>query len=83
MNQISVVLGAEFDEALRARLFNVLQSLGAHEAASEGRWVAGSQELEQLTVTIDGQSLLITAETYIGLSISGPAELVRRITSVL
>ncbi len=82
-NRTTVVLGGEFDDALRAKLLNVLRGLGAFVVGAEGRAIAGSQELEELDVLIDGQVLHVEAETYVGLSISGPGELVRRIQQVM
>ena len=81
--QVTVVLGNEFDEALRAKLSNVLQRLGATYKGSADRFVAGSQELEQLEAIIGGQALRIEAETYVGLSVTGPHDLVQRVQSLL
>ena len=80
---MTVVLGDEFDDVLRAKLMDVLRQLGATSSGSADRFVAGSQELEELDVTIDGRGLRIEAETYIGLSISGPDDLVQRVRSLL
>ena len=75
----TVVLGDEFDDSLRHMIFNVLSEMGALFVDYGGRAVAGSQEVEALRVLIDGQELNVEAETYAGLSISGPAELVLRV----
>jgi hypothetical protein len=57
---------------------DVLRELGA--VVSDNSWgVGGSQEVERLEVAIAGQTLMVEAETYIGLSIADQAELVRRI----
>ncbi len=75
-NQATVVLGDEFDDSLRQKLMDVLRKLGALQSGGSERFIAGSQDIEELEVTIDGRSLHIEAETYVGLSISGPADLV-------
>jgi hypothetical protein len=71
----SVVLGNEYDQQLREVLLRVLRSMGA-TALDRSIDIAGSQEIEAFNVMLGQQSLLIEAETYIGLSISGPADLV-------
>jgi hypothetical protein len=80
---MKLVLGAEHDEALRARLLDVVHSLGATAIGPAKRAMAGSQELLELDVSIDGQSLRIAAETYMGLSICGPDHLVRRVRDLV
>ena len=80
---MNVLLGDEFDDALRAKLMDVLRLLGATSMGVANRFIAGSQELEQFDVTIDGQWLHVEAETYVGLSLRGPADLVGRVKSLL
>lgn len=72
----TVTLGPEFEPALRQRLRAVLTSMGA-ESLEESWWaVGGSQEISHAEVSVDGATLIIEAETYIGLTITGPASLV-------
>lgn len=78
-NQVTVVLGDEFDDSLRQKLMDVLRNLGAFQAGKGDRFVVGSQDLEEMEVTIGGRSLHVEAETYVGLSISGPADLVEQV----
>jgi len=78
-DHVSIVLGDEFDDALRSRLLSMLQALDARVVGPERRAIGGSQELEELDVLVNGQLLHVEAETYMGLSITGPAELVRLI----
>ena len=74
----TLILGPEFDDSLRADLKMVLSDLGATFGQLD--WsVGGSQEIESMKVSVYGQSLLIEAETYVGLSISGPGQLVAEI----
>lgn len=78
----TVVLGDEYDAALRARLFAALRRLGAEIVG--GDWaLGGSQEVESVRVRLDGAELTVEAETYIGLSLTGPAEAVDRVTAAL
>lgn len=82
MDTRTVVLGPEWDQQLATRLRVVLRQLGAIEAG--GEWgVAGSQELLQSDWLIDSQRVRIEAETYIGLSISGPSAVLDRIVTAL
>jgi len=79
-NEKTILLGAEHDAVLREALVAVLRELGAEKPEHE--WaVAGSQELEQLEVTLGAQRLRIVSETYVGLSLTGPAELVDLISA--
>lgn len=74
----TAILGDEFDDDLKARLIEILKSLGAKPLSSD--WsVAGSQELASLSVNFKGEILDIESETFVGLSISGPDELVDEI----
>lgn len=82
-NQATATLGDEFDEALRQKLVDVLRKLGALQSGGSDRFVGGSQELEKLEVTIDGRSLQVEAETYIGLTLSGPSDLVERVRQLV
>jgi hypothetical protein len=79
---ISVILGDEWDGALRKRLMALLEEMGAR-AGDHQLGHAGSQDLETLEVTLDGKALRIEAETYIGLTLSGPRSLVEAIQSRL
>jgi hypothetical protein len=78
----TVVLGPEYDQQLRSALRDVLQALATGKPRHE--WgVAGSQELETVDVEIDGRQLHVEAETYMGLSITGPADLVDRVSEMI
>ncbi len=73
-----IALGPEHDEKLRDAVRDVLRQLGASQVRHD--WgVAGSQELSALEVDLGDQRVLFEAETYMGLSITGPADLVDRI----
>lgn len=78
----TVILGDEYDDALRERLLITLRALGAEMI--DGSWaVAGSQELESCRVRLDGEELVVEAETYVGLSLTGPAELADRVAAAI
>jgi hypothetical protein len=66
----TIILGDEYDDDLREALVNVLKGLGAKLINSN--WAAaGSQELETFKFELNGHTLCVEAETYIGLSLSG------------
>ena len=78
--QARIILGAEHDEALCRRLLDELKSRGGREIDT---WsgLAGSQEISHLEVLVGGQTVVVETETYIGLSIEGPATLVAEIAA--
>lgn len=78
-NYVMVILGDEYDDQLRAKLLAALRSLRAVPNNPSSKALAGSQEIEEFDVTIDGQPVHVEAETYIGLSISGPEGIVNRV----
>ncbi|WP_291201441.1 5-formyltetrahydrofolate cyclo-ligase [Dyadobacter sp.] len=78
VKQETVRIGNEYDEGLRKRLENVLKSMSAVIESSQ-RGMAGSQDVEVIRVVIGGKSVLIEAETYLGLSITGDPSLLREI----
>jgi hypothetical protein len=73
--QYTSILGPEYDRDTRESLKEVLAELGGN-VSFHHRGVAGSQELEDASVLINGRQLLIESETYIGLSITGDEDLV-------
>ena len=78
----TIVLGAEYDDALCGALRAVLQELGAMKASTA--WgVGGSQEIETAVVRIGSHEISIEAETYAGLSVSGDADFVGTIADRL
>ncbi|QSI76641.1 hypothetical protein [Niveibacterium microcysteis] len=75
---VEVVLGPEFDTALMERLRRWVHTEGGR--MSEGSFgVGGSQELTRYDVILPTGDLVVTSETYVGLSIRGPEELVRAV----
>lgn len=80
---LSLVLGDEYDEELRRRLISSLKTMGAVVDQAAERHIGGSQELETLCVNVGDEKLLIEAETFIGLSVIGPADLVQRLAAMV
>jgi hypothetical protein len=82
MRQKKIILGDEYDEALRDVLMIVLKKMGGRPQSKE--WgVGGSQELRTLKVGIGDCALLVESETYIGLSITGDEALVEEIAAAV
>lgn len=74
----TVVLGPEYDQRLRRVLKDVVLQLGGKGLTHE--WaIGGSQELETVEVEVRAARLIVEAETYVGLSIRGPSDLVDEI----
>jgi hypothetical protein len=81
-SQETIVLGHEYDDKLRLTLVQLLRELGA--TGLEETWgLAGSQEISSAKAQLGGKPLLIEAETYIGLSITGDPNLVRQIAATV
>ena len=69
------VVGAEHDEALFLALGAALRKLGC--TLEDDAWgVAGSQELSRWVLESSLGQLVVEAETYVGLAVSGPGEAV-------
>ncbi|ANH67400.1 hypothetical protein [Mitsuaria sp. 7] len=73
------ILGDEFDEALRLKLGEVLRQSGARMNEPAAHALGGSQESVSMVFDLDGEVLTVMSETYIGLSIHGPEDLVLKI----
>lgn len=77
-----LVLGDEYDDALRHALMDCLAELGADIAARQ--WgLGGSQIIDTTKVSLGKDLLVVEAETYVGLSISGEARVVDRVAASL
>lgn len=72
---VTVVLGEEHDAAMLRALLDVLAEMGAD--VGPPHWsLAGSQEITTRHVTVDGCRLVVEAETYMGLSLTGEPSIV-------
>ena len=69
------LVAAEHDQGAFECLGTALRDLG-YDLSSESWSIGGSQELSEWVVACPHGELLISAETYIGLSVSGQAELI-------
>ena len=79
---LNVLLGDEHDHALIARTWALLTAMGGRRIDAIG-FVAGSQEVSIQVWELNGASLRFEAETYMGFSVEGPAELVADLASRL
>jgi hypothetical protein len=77
-----LVLGDEYDDALRQVVMGCQASLGAEIIARQ--WgLGGSQIIETTKLTLGKDVLVVEAETYVGLSIRGEARLVNRVAALV
>ena len=77
-----LVLGNEYDDVLRRALMDCLTSMGAEVTARQ--WgLGGSQTLETTKIYLGKDLIVVEAETYAGLSITGEARLIDRVASML
>ncbi len=72
------IVGAEHDELLLKRLAAALKAVG-FTLKEKWQGVAGSQEVMHWEATSERGSLIIEAETYMGLKVEGPPELVQQV----
>lgn len=79
-SMLDLLLGSETDDTLFDRLYSSVQSLGG--SITDSGWaLGGSQEITTYTIVLPTGSLEAIAETYIGLSLRGPTELVNSLAS--
>ena len=77
-----LILGDEYDEALRHKLMDALAGLGATIEAPQ--WGLGGSQIIQTTKVLLGKDLLVVeCETYVGLSLFGPARVVDRLAAMV
>jgi hypothetical protein len=76
------VLGDEYDHALVARTWRLVTDMGGRRIDAVG-FVAGSQAVSIQIWEVDGVSLRFEAETYMGFSVEGPAEVVAKLVARL
>jgi hypothetical protein len=75
---MKVRISDEFDDDLRAVVRTALAELGADVTHSS--WgVGGSQEIETLEVMVGDQRVIVEAETYVGLTVSGDRQVIERL----
>ena len=74
----ALVIGPEHDASLFDRLCHAVESAGG-SITELSFGVAGSQEIHTYQIALPSGNLQATAETYVGLSLSGPEVLVRQL----
>lgn len=78
--QITENIGAEYDEKVWELLKSAIAALNGK--VSDQQWaLAGSQELNFFEIDIEGEKIEVESETYMGISISGSSEIIKRICS--
>jgi hypothetical protein len=77
-----LILGSEHDVALRGAVLEYLATIGAEMTARQFG-LGGSQIIETTTLALGRDLLVVEAETYVGLSVSGPARLVNRVATLM
>ncbi len=71
-------IGDEHDPALLSRLRTAVANLGGTMTGSF--WaVGGSQEITRYEISLPDGAVEVEAETYIGLSLRGPTQLVQQV----
>ena len=77
-NHQKIIIGSEYDEALRKNLYGILKSLNATQTKSK-QYVVGSQDILIEVFKVNKQKLKIITETHEGIVIKGPKDLVNLI----
>jgi len=78
----SVNLGAEYDQVAIDAVRWGLREIGAHPVHSS--WgVAGSQEVSHAEWRREADVLILVAETYMGLTLSGPEDVVETVAALV
>lgn len=78
----SIVIGNEYDEKLIKSLFLTLQEIGAVKK-DESPALVGSQDYYLARYEVNNLILTVEIETYIGVTLSGPSNVVREISNKL
>lgn len=80
MPRMTASLGQEFDHGLRRALRSVLEDLGVN--GPDDWWLIGGSNSQTLAeIVVRGEFILVEADTYTGLTISGERSLVEEISS--
>lgn len=78
----TVVLGPEWDEQLRKRVKSGLAKMGA-KLTDHSSGLGGSQFVETFDFMVGAEKLRLEDETYEGLSVSGPTNLVDELVRIV
>ncbi len=77
------MLDDECDDVLRIKLLNALCQLGRVPSAPSTKFLAGSQDIEEFNVWLGGCLILFEAETYVGLTLTGSANIVKNVQQLI
>jgi hypothetical protein len=75
-------LGPEYDHKMLQTLFDALTAEGA-QTIDQRSGMAGSQEIGYWKFQLDRGIVEVSAETYLGISLSGPIDLIARLTHII
>ena len=74
----NIVIGNEYDDNLKDALYLALKQMGAKEISKINALV-GSQDISIYEFLVKNEIIRVEFETYIGLSLIGPKNLIREI----
>lgn len=78
----TINLGPEYDHQMLQALFDALTAEGA-QTIDQRSGMAGSQEIGYWKFQLDRGIVEVSAETYLGISLSGPIDLIARLTHII
>jgi len=76
MKNESIIIGDEYDNELINLLFIILKEMGAAKI-NETEALTGSQDYYLASFNINNSIITVEIETYIGITLNGPSELIR------
>ena len=76
MKNESIIIGDEYDNKLINLLFIILKEMGSTKI-NETEALAGSQDYYLASFNINNSIITVEIETYIGITLNGPSELIR------
>jgi hypothetical protein len=82
MNQ-TLNLGPEYDQKMLQALFDALTAEGAQTIEQRSSADTGPQETGYWKLQLDRSTIEVNAETFLGIALSGPVEMVARLTQII
>jgi hypothetical protein len=79
----TLTLGPEYSQKMLQALFDALTAEGAQTVEQRTAEGAGPQETGYWKFQLDGNTIEVNAETYLGLALSGPVEMIVRLTQII
>lgn len=71
----TIILGDEYDDLLIEKLKLILKNEGG-TILSKNQDLGGSQEINEYSILLNGIILKLEIETYIGISLTGPTNII-------